>query len=84
MSTTESAMESGKIKFMNFTRGFCFIKPDWEGPDVFCHVTSLKASGVNPEDIDPDGGQRVAYRIRQEKKGPSAVNIRLLKDGEQV
>jgi CspA family cold shock protein len=36
----------GTVKFFDFKRGFGFIEPDG-GPDVFLHVSALRAAGIN-------------------------------------
>ena len=79
---SESKIDTGVLKFTNHERGFSFIKPDWPGPDIFCHSSVFKLSGINTAHLNPDGGERVAYEIQQRAKGPAAVNIRLLKGGE--
>jgi CspA family cold shock protein len=70
--------EHGVIKFINQERGYSFIKPDVGGKDVFCHASAFRTGGINIADLDPNGGQRVAYRIVEEPKGLSAVDIELI------
>lgn len=62
-------METGKVKFFNSTKGFGFIVDDKTKKDVFVH-----ASGLTDEIRQDDN---VTYEIKEEKKGPSAVNVRI-------
>ncbi|HLS31029.1 MAG TPA: cold-shock protein [Flavobacteriaceae bacterium] len=63
-------METGTVKFFNETKGFGFIKPDNETNDVFVHVSGLE------DEIRED--DRVEYEVQEGKKGPNAVNVRLV------
>lgn len=63
-------MKTGKVKFFNETKGFGFIVDDESGKDVFVHATGLKDQ-VKPND-------KVEYDLRDEKRGPSAVDVRVL------
>jgi CspA family cold shock protein len=63
------AMQKGKIKFFNETKGFGFITPDAGGEDVFVHSTGL-IDKVRENDT-------VTYEVQQGKKGLNAVNVKL-------
>jgi CspA family cold shock protein len=69
--------EHGVTKFFNQQRGYSFIRPDVGGKDIFAHASAFQASGINPLNLDPNGGTRVSYEIVEEPKGLSAVNIRI-------
>src|ERR1700728_3157584 len=47
----ENKMAAGKLKWWNADRGFGFIANDAGGPDMFLHVTDLRASGIDPDNI---------------------------------
>jgi CspA family cold shock protein len=63
-------MKTGTVKFFNSSKGFGFIVDDEGGADVFVHVSGLK------QDIKE--GDKVSFELEQGKKGPNAVNVRLL------
>lgn len=50
---------TGSIKFFNQTKGFGFIIPDEEGPDVFVHTTKLDMDDVS--ELGP--GFKVSYEV---------------------
>ncbi|NYZ69511.1 cold-shock protein [Endozoicomonas sp. SM1973] len=63
-------MSTGKVKFFDATKGFGFITPS-EGKDLFFHVSEIQ--GHEPQD-----GDKVEFEIGQSKKGPCAVNVRVV------
>lgn len=42
----QSQRRTGVVKFFNLTRGYGFIRPDGEGPDVFVHITAVNRAGM--------------------------------------
>ncbi|MES2428086.1 MAG: cold-shock protein [Bacteroidota bacterium] len=63
-------MATGTVKFFNESKGFGFITPDQGGKEVFAHVTGL---------IDEiREGDSVSYEVEDGKKGPSAVNVKIV------
>jgi len=66
---------TGQVKFFNTTKGFGFIAPEGGGgKDVFVHVTAVQAAGLR----GLNEGQRVSFDIEADKRGPKAVNLKLL------
>ena len=66
---------TGQVKFFNTTKGFGFIAPEGgSGKDVFVHVTAVQAAGLR----GLNEGQRVSFDIEADKRGPKAVNLKLL------
>lgn len=61
----------GKVKFINETKGFGFIKPSGAGEDIFVH-----SSGILDDIYEND---RVEFDVQQGKRGLSAVNVKVLK-----
>ncbi|MFC1792702.1 cold-shock protein [Planctomycetota bacterium] len=64
-------MSTGKVKWFNAKKGFGFIIPDEGGDDVFVHRSDIKTEGYT----SLDEGQKVEYKIGQDKKGPCATNV---------
>ncbi|TJZ62745.1 cold-shock protein [Sphingobacterium olei] len=63
-------MQEGTVKFFNVTKGFGFITPSNGGQDVFVH-----SSGLIHDIREND---RVTFDVENGKKGPSAINVRLV------
>lgn len=70
-STTEGDTKEGTVKFFNGTKGFGFIKVKDTEEEIFVHK-----SNVIDRIRDKD---KVTFRIEQEEKGPTAVNVRRIK-----
>jgi CspA family cold shock protein len=67
-------MTTGQVKFFNTTKGFGFIAPEDGGKDVFVHVTAVQAAGLR----GLNEGQRVQFEVESDKRGPKAVNLKLV------
>lgn len=63
-------MSNGTVKFFNNSKGFGFITPDDGGKDVFVHVNGLTS--------DITEGDKVSYDVEEGRKGPNAVNVKLV------
>lgn len=63
-------MIEGTVKFFNDTKGFGFIAPADGSKDVFVHVSGLE------DDIQE--GDKVSFEVEETKKGPAAINVRVL------
>ena len=59
----------GTVKFYNESKGFGFIITE-DGEEVFVHTTVL-VDKISQND-------RVEFEISQGKKGPNAVNVKLI------
>ncbi len=64
-------MATGTVKWFNATKGFGFITPDGGGKDAFVHISEVQRCGLDRL----DEGQRVNFEIKQEPRGPKAVEI---------
>ncbi|MCX8212093.1 MAG: CspA family cold shock protein [Neolewinella sp.] len=63
-------MIEGTVKFFNDTKGFGFIAPEDGSKDVFVHVSGLI------DDIQE--GDKVSFEVEDTKKGPAAIEVRVL------
>jgi len=63
-------MQEGVVKFFNETKGFGFITPIGGGDDVFVHVSGLIDQIREKDDV--------SFEIAKGKKGPNAVNVKLI------
>jgi CspA family cold shock protein len=70
----KAGMTIGQVKFFNTTKGFGFIAPEGGGKDVFVHVTAVQAAGLR----GLNEGQRVSFDVEADKRGPKAVNLKLV------
>jgi CspA family cold shock protein len=59
----------GTVKFYNESKGFGFVITE-NGDEVFVHITGL-IDKISQND-------RVEFEIAQGKKGPNAVNVKLI------
>lgn len=64
-------MATGTVKWFNADKGFGFIAPDDNTPDVFAHFSAIAGTGRR----DLVEGQKVSYDVTQGAKGPQASNI---------
>jgi len=64
------AQQLGSVKRWSAERGFGFIRRTNGGPDLFCHVRSLR-NGL--EELEE--GQQVQYRIQRTDKGEEARDV---------
>jgi CspA family cold shock protein len=67
----EIDMSTGTVKWFNADRGFGFIVPDGEGPDLFVHHSTIQTEGYR----ELRENQRVEFDITQGQKGPQAENV---------
>ena len=67
-------MTIGTVKFFNTAKGYGFIAPDGGGKDVFVHMTAVQAAGLR----GLNEGQKVSFEVEADKRGPKAVNLKLV------
>ena len=61
----------GKVKWFNDKKGFGFISRS-SGDDVFVHHTAILSEGFRTL----AEGDQVEFAIKQDQKGPAAVDVR--------
>ena len=66
-------MATGTVKWFNEKKGYGFIEQE-NGPDVFVHHTGIEAEGFRTL----NEGDRVSFDVEQGKKGPAAVNVKVI------
>src|SRR5690348_15879449 len=71
LSTRESTMPQGTVKWFNAEKGYGFITPDDGGADLFVHHTAIQTQGFRTLDEN----QRVSFEVGQGQKGPQATNV---------
>jgi CspA family cold shock protein len=73
-------MPTGKLKWFDTARGFGFIKPDDEGPDVFLHLS--KVTETNLPTLHP--GTSLRYSLGRHDSKVFAQNVSLVSVGESA
>ena len=63
----------GTVKWFNDRKGYGFIEGE-DNKDIFVHRNSI------PEGTYIDEGDQVEYEVESSDKGPSAINIKKIKN----
>jgi len=64
----------GTVKWFNATKGYGFIKPEADGPDVFVHISAVEKAGHT----GLAEGAKVSYELVTGRAGKtSAENLRI-------
>ncbi len=66
-------MESGKVKWFNYRKGYGFITPDIGDRDIFVHITALQDAKLRALDEN----QPIAYDLKEENGKICATNLTL-------
>ena len=64
------AQHQGVVRWFNNAKGYGFLGKD-EGPDVFCHYSSILTDGYKTL----KEGEPVEYDVIQGEKGPQADRV---------
>ncbi len=70
----EDTLTTKTVKWFNFKKGYGFIQPEDNSPDIFVHISALQKAGIHQL---PDG-QKVSYELAAYREKISAVNIQIL------
>jgi CRISPR-associated protein (TIGR03986 family) len=66
--------KTGRVKWFNDAKGYGFIDVEGETDDVFVHFSALSGTGHRTL----NEGERVAFEVEQDTKGPRAKNVQKL------
>ena len=66
-------MATGTVKWFSDDKGFGFIMPDDQSPDLFVHHSAI----VGELDRSLAEGAKVSYEAEAGDKGPKAANVQL-------
>lgn len=66
-------MAEGTVKWFDAKKGYGFIEQEG-GPDVFVHHTGIDAVGFK----SLNEGDHVTFEVEKGKKGPAAVNVKVV------
>jgi cold shock CspA family protein len=69
---------TGTVTWFDNDKGFGFIQPDDDGPDVFVHFSAIADRGGYRS---LEEGQRVEFDVTQGQRGPQAEDVRSAEDG---
>ena len=65
-------MAHGTVKWFNPDKGYGFIDPDGNEPEIFVHYSGIQGRGYR----SLEAGQRVEYRLVPGARGPQATAVR--------
>ena len=57
-------MSTGTVKWFNATKGFGFIQPDDNSPDVFVHISAVERAGMS----SLHEGQKISFELIADKR----------------
>jgi CspA family cold shock protein len=64
---------NGTVKWFNEKKGYGFIEQE-DGTDVFVHFSGIVSDGFKTL----NEGDRVTFSVEQGKKGPAAINVKVV------
>lgn len=67
-------MATGTVKWFSDDKGFGFITPDDQSPDLFVHHSTIVGNGYR----SLVEGSKVSFDTEAGDKGPKAINVQRL------
>jgi cold shock protein len=67
-------MATGTVKWFSDDKGFGFITPDDQSPDLFVHHSTIVGDGYR----SLAEGSKVSFDSEAGEKGPKAINVQSL------
>ena len=67
-------MQTGTVKWFNYTKGYGFIQPDNGRDDIFVHASALEAGGISKL----DEGDKVSYEEIDNNGRTSAGELKVI------
>jgi cold shock protein len=67
-------MATGTVKWFSDDKGFGFITPDDQSPDLFVHHSAIVGDGYH----SLAEGSKVSFDSEAGEKGPKAINVQSL------
>jgi CspA family cold shock protein len=68
-------MFQGRVKWFNHEKGYGFLARDDGQPDIFFHVSAVKAAGL----LSVNEGDRIQFDLGEERQGRKcAVRLKLM------
>ena len=67
-------MATGTVKWFSDQKGFGFITPDDQSPDLFVHHSTIVGDGYR----SLAEGSKVSFDSEPGEKGPKAINVKSL------
>lgn len=67
-------MQTGAIKWFNFSKGYGFIEPSDKSRDVFLHISAVEQAGIR----DLNDGQKISFTTETQNGKVSAIDIKLI------
>lgn len=68
----DKIMARGKVKWFDREKNFGFIEDETGGKEYFVHISNVE------NEQSPEQGQLVEFEVGEGKKGPQAVEVRLI------
>jgi CspA family cold shock protein len=65
-------IQTGKVKWFNWNKGYGFIAPNDGSKDVFIHITAVKDADIKAM----EEGQELEFELQEHNGKASAINLK--------